>query len=136
MIDWRYKNKLKMKIIRVIILVIVIAGCKKEIEVTSVRDIPGLWKWEYTCGEPGDDYECITGSKTNYATINFGNEGLYIEKHNDTVFLETNYSLVNYDDIFGTLILEDPPEHRPVTVMDNRLLITRGIFLDSYIKIR
>jgi hypothetical protein len=113
---------------------ILITGCKKEIEVTSIDQITGTWRWESTCG--GVEYECITGSKTNYATIEFTRNGKYIEKHNGTLFLQTNYTITNTDNTYGTIILESPAESRPITIMNNALLITRGDYLDSYTKIK
>lgn len=118
----------------IILFVILIFGCKKEIEVTSIDQIPGTWRWESTCG--GIEYECITGSKTNYATIKFTGDGKYIEKHNGTLYLQTNYTITKTDDTYGTLILESPAESRPITIMNNALLITRGDYLDSYTKIK
>jgi hypothetical protein len=123
-----------MKKFFVILLLIISAGCKKEIEVTSIDQIPGTWRWESTCG--GIQYECITASKANYATIEFTDNGKYIENHNGTMFLQTNYTITNTDNTFGTLILENPAESRPIAIMNNALLITRGELLDSYTKIK
>jgi len=54
----------------------------------------------------------------------------------DTVYLQTNYSIFKIDDLFGTLILEDPPVNLPVTVINNKLIIQRGAFEDTYEKIK
>ena len=75
-------------------------------------------------------------SKANYATIEFTGDGKYIENHNGTMFLQTNYTITNTDNTFGTLILENPAESRPIAIMNNALLITRGELMDSYTKIK
>jgi hypothetical protein len=127
-----------MKRSYLLIYLILLAGaaCDKTIEVSSVDQIPGEWRWESTCGVFDTDYECITASKKNYATIEFSSDGYYTEKHLDTVYLQTKYSIIKSSDMFGTLILEDPAVSRPVTIMNNALLIQRGAFEDSYTKIR
>ena len=127
------KSKIK---VRSLVILLLLYGCsEKLIEVTSVDQIPGTWRWESTCG--GDiDYTCVNGSKSNYATIEFRSDGVYLEKHMDTVFLQTNYSILKSDDMFGTLILENPSDSRPVTVLNNLLIIQRGTFEDSYSKIK
>ena len=111
-------------------------ACDKTIEVSSVDQIPGEWRWESTCGVFDTDYECIIASKKNYATLEFSSDGYYTEKRMDTVFLHTRYSIIKSSDMFGTLILEDPAESRPVTIINNALVIQRGSFEDSYTKIR
>ncbi|MCU0408714.1 MAG: hypothetical protein MUD02_07185 [Bacteroidales bacterium] len=116
------------------ILTFVTSCSDKPLDVGSVKQIPGLWKWESTCG--GLNYECTYESKSIWATIEFTADGKYIEARNDTIFLETTYMLQVYDDMYGTLVLSDPYSSRPVTVLNNRLLITRGENLDTYYKIR
>lgn len=123
-----------MKKTGIIILVILLGSCTKKIEVTSIDQIPGKWNWESTCGGYTDT--CIYSSKTNYASIQFASNGNYIEKHNDTVYLQTDYSIIKYDDTYGTLLLDKSTISRPVTILDDRLLISRGDSLDSYIKIK
>ena len=111
-------------------------GCgEKFIEVTSIDQIPGTWRWESTCG--GDvDYTCVNASKSNYATIEFRSDGVYVEKHMDTLFLQTNYSILKSDDMFGTLVLENPAVSRPLTILNNELIIQRGDYEDIYTKIK
>jgi hypothetical protein len=123
-----------MKKIYILLLLLMSAGCEKQIDVTSIDQIPGTWRWESTCG--GIEFECTYGSKTNYATIEFTGDGKYIEKHNGTLFHQTNYTITNFDNIYGTLILESPSENRPITILNNALLITRGELMDSYTKIK
>lgn len=122
----------------ILILILFLTGCgEKIIDVSSVNDIPGTWRWLSTCGGVGDnDYTCVNASDANYAVIEFRSDGNYIEKHMDTVYLQTNYSIVKIDDLFGTLILGDPPVNRPVTVINNKLIIQRGAFEDTYEKIK
>jgi len=124
--------------ILLLVLIPLLTGCgEKIIEVSSVDDIPGTWRWLSTCGGDGDnDYSCINASDANYALIEFRSDGKYIEKHMDTVYLQTNYSIFKIDDLFGTLILEDPPVNLPVTVINNKLIIQRGAFEDTYEKIK
>ena len=124
----RYKNIVP-------VLFILLLGCEKEIEVTSIDQIPGTWRWESTCG--GDvDYTCVNASKENYATIEFRSNGVYVEKHMDTIYLQTNYSILKSDDMFGTLVLENPPASRPLTIINNGLIIQRGSYEDNYTKIK
>lgn len=118
----------------ILIFLVFLIGCKKEIEVTSIDQIPGLWRWESTCG--GVIYDCTYGSKADYATIEFKEDGTYIEKHNETVVLQTGYTLVNYDNIYGSLILDNPAVTRPISLINNELLIIRGDLTDIYTKIR
>jgi hypothetical protein len=123
-----------MKILSFAIITIIVSGCSDKINVTSIDQIPGKWQWESTCG--GIVYECTYSSKSTFAKIEFTSNGRYIEKHNDTIYLQTNYSISKYDDMMGTLILENPSDSRPITILDNRLLISRGELMDRYIKIK
>jgi hypothetical protein len=117
------------------VLFIFFWGCEKQIEVTSIDQVPGTWRWESTCG--GDvDYTCVNASKSNYATIEFRSNGVYLEKHMDTLFLQTKYSIIKSDDMFGTLILENPAVSRPLTILNNGLIIQRDNYEDNYTKIK
>jgi hypothetical protein len=119
-----------------IILLLLLAGCsEKLIEVSSVDQIPGTWRWESSCGGT-DEYVCEYASKSNYATIEFGKNGTYVEKHMDTIFLQTTYTINKASDMFGSLVLNNPAESRPVTIINNSLIIQRGSFEDSYTKIK
>ena len=123
-----------MKTICFIIILILIISCTKKIEVTSIDQIPGKWNWESTCGGYIDT--CEYSSKYHYASVEFTSGGNYIEKHNDTIYLQSGYSVIKYDITFGTLTLDKYNISRPVTVLNNRLLISRGDKQDSYIKIK
>jgi len=123
-----------MRTICIIIIVILISSCSKKIEVTSIDQIPGKWNWESTCG--GFIDTCIYASKSHYASLEFTSDGNYIEKHNDTIYFQSNYLIIKYDDTFGTLLLNNSSISLPVTVLNNRLLISRGDLHDSYIKIK
>ena len=116
------------------IILSVVFSCKKEIIVTSISQMPGTWRWESTCGGVVDTCFYRTGSK--FATIEFRSDGKYVEKRNDTLYLQTNYTIINSDDTFGTLILESPSVSYPITIMNNMLLITRGDYWDGYRKIK
>jgi len=117
-----------------ILLTALIADCKKELTVESIADIPGTWRWEYLCGGPRDT--CFYMSSTKWATIQFGADGSYLEKRNDTIFLQTTYEILGSEGTFGTLVLESPYQSYPITVMNGMLLITRLDYMDSYRKIK
>ena len=117
------------------IVIVLTNGCtKKPISVTSVDQLPGKWKWESTCG--GVIFGCNFSSKSHYATIEFTSDNKYIETHNDSLYLTSNYSVSKYDETFGTLILENPTLNLPIAIVDNKLLITRGELIDSYYKLK
>jgi hypothetical protein len=118
----------------ILVLVLIYSCTKKPISVTSVDQLPGKWKWESTCG--GVISGCTFSSKSQYATIEFTSDLKYIETRNDTIYLKSNYSVSKYDDTFGTLVLENPPQSLPLTIVDNKLLITWGELIDSYYKIK
>jgi hypothetical protein len=119
-----------------VLLIFLLYGCSKKsiVEVTSIDQIPGKWKWESTCG--GVIYNCTFPTKTTSASIEFTSDGKYIEMHNNTIFLQTNYNIVKYDLTYGTLELQNSTISRPITIISNRLLITRGELADSYFKMR
>jgi hypothetical protein len=125
-----------MRIILILAITAFICSCSKKsyIDVSSIDQVPGKWKWESTCGGiiPG----CKYSSKTDYATIEFTTDGKYIETHNETIYLQSGYLIIKSDDTFGTLVLESKNISRPITIIDNRLLITRGELMDSYLKIK
>ena len=112
-----------MKTIGIIIIAILFGSCTKKIEVTSIDQIPGI-------------DTCLLSSKSSYASIEFTSDGNYIEKHNDTIYLQTNYSVIKYDVNFGTLLLNNSNISRPVAVVNNRLVISRGDLQDSYMKVK
>jgi hypothetical protein len=118
----------------ILLFIAFLSGCNKEITVTSIGQIPGTWRWESTCG--GADDTCIYRSDEHYATIEFRSDGKYVEYRNDTLYLQTNYILENSDDIFGSLILENPSVSYPIVIMDNKLYVTRGSYMDGYRKIK
>jgi hypothetical protein len=123
-----------MKTFSILIIVILISSCTKKIVVTSIDQIPGKWNWESTCGGVIDT--CSYSSKSNYASVEFTSDGKYIEKHNDIVYMQSDYSIIKYDDTLGTLLLDNSNISRPIAVINNRLLISRGDSLDTYIKIK
>lgn len=115
-------------------ILLVTISCKKDITVTSIGQIPGTWRWESTCGGANDT--CFYRTETQFATIEFKSDGKYVEKRNDTLYLQTGYTIINSDDTFGTLSLDSPSVSFPITIMNNMLLITRGNYMDSYRKIK
>jgi hypothetical protein len=121
--------------IGLILVMFLTYGCtKKPISVTSIDQLPGKWKWESTCG--GVVYGCTFSSKSQYATLEFTSDFKYVETHNDTIYLKSNYTVTKYDETFGSLVLENPPLSLSIAVVDNKLLITRGEMIDSYFKIK
>lgn len=121
--------------VALIVVLVLIFGCtKKPISVTSIDQLPGKWKWESTCG--GGILGCTFSSKSKYAAIEFTSDLKYIETHNDTIYLQSKYSVSKYDETFGTLVLENPPLSLSIAVVDNKLLITRGDLIESYYKIK
>jgi hypothetical protein len=119
-----------------VLFMVLLYGCSKKsiVDVTSIDQIPGKWKWESTCG--GVIYNCTFPTKTMSASIEFTSDGKYIEIHNDTIFLQTNYNILKYDETFGTLELKNSTISLPITIVSNRLLITRGELADTYFKLR
>lgn len=101
---------------------------------TSIAQIPGTWRWESTCGGYNDT--CFYRTEKQYATIEFSSDGKYVEKRNDTLYLQTGYNIIESDDTFGTLSLDSPSVSFPITIMNNMLLITRGNYMDGYRKIK
>jgi|WetSurMetagenome_2_1015567.scaffolds.fasta_scaffold531280_2 hypothetical protein len=125
------------KFIQIVIIwsiTIVVFSCKKDILVTSISQIPGTWRWESTCGGANDT--CYYRTENQYATLEFRSDGKYVEKRNDTLYLQTTYTLINSDETFGTLVLDNPLVSYPITIMDNMLLVTRGSYIDGYRKIK
>jgi hypothetical protein len=124
-----------MKAVGLIFIIVLLSCCsEKTISVTSIDQVPGTWQWESSCG--GNDYACEYASKHKYSIIEFTSDGKYKETHNDTIYLQTTYSIIKYDDTFGTLILGNNQISRPITVMQNHLMITRDEMMDSYSKIK
>jgi hypothetical protein len=117
-------------------------GCtdsnKDSIPVKSLDQIGGIWQWESTCG--GVILNCSYPSRSNNAAIVFTSNGEYIEYQNDTIALQTDYSLEKTDVTHGTLILggsyHDSYYNLPVTVANNRLEIFWGEIQKTYTKIK
>lgn len=116
------------------LILVNVLSCKKDINVSSLNQIPGTWRWESTCGGVNDT--CFYRTETQYATIEFRSQGVYVEKRNDTIYLQTKYTIMNYDDTFGTLTLENPSVSYPITILNNMLMITRDSYWDGYRKIK
>jgi hypothetical protein len=126
---------MKTYFVAMIMVTALIAGCtKKPVSVTSIDQLQGKWKWESTCG--ASILGCTFSSKSQYATIEFTSDSKYIETHNDTIYLQSKYSVSKYDETFGTLILENPIHSLSIAIVDNKLLITRGELIESYYKIK
>jgi hypothetical protein len=122
-----------MRFFIILVLLVTIAGCKKKDPVASLDALPGNWRWESTCG--GTVFGCRYSSKSEYATIEFTSDGKFIEKHNDTVFLQLPYTLTKYDDMFGSLQL-GTQFSLPVSIINNRLLIDRFDLQEQYSRMK
>jgi hypothetical protein len=123
-----------MKIVSLIIIMFFICSCTEKLTVTSLDQIHGKWKWESTCG--GNPYGCTNSSKSSYGTIEFTSDNNYIEIRNDTIYMQLKYTIEKYDNTLGTLILGSFDFSRPITILNNRLLIDRGELQDTYTKIK
>ena len=125
-----------MKKCLVCVLILSLISCSKKsddtIKITSLDQLNGVWKWESTCGGITDN--CTNSSKTTYATITFNSNGTFVEKHNDTIYQQSNYTLVKNNDISGTLSLGNTDYKYPVYIVNNQLKITRGELADLYTK--
>lgn len=122
----------------VLLLLICIVSCSKKdndlANITSIDQLNGTWEWESTCG--GITGECANTSNAHYAAIEFTTDGKYIERHNDTIYLQTDYNLIKTNNTSGKLILDNNRYQSSVSVVNNQLEIVRGDLIDTYSKTR
>lgn len=126
-----------MKLLFAIILTLSIIGCTKQnedkMDVTSIDQVSGEWQWISTCG--GIIQNCTYSSDSNYAIIDLGSNGKYVELHNGTVYREANYCIVKINETSGTLRFNNNKYESPVKIVNNQLEIVRGELIDTYQKI-
>jgi hypothetical protein len=131
-----------MKTLSIFIFLFCIISCSKvnDNKVLNLDQLNGTWKWESTCG--GLVSDCGYSSSSHYANIEFTGDGRIVEKHNDTIFLTANFSILKNDDSSGMLILNNIisnsvlSEHieYSISISNNELHITRGELIDTYKK--
>jgi len=76
--------------------------------------------------------------------LEFSNDGKFVEKHNDTIYLTANYTIIKANDSHGKLTLDNiltkdmfsESIEYPVSIVSNELWISRGELLDKYTKIK
>jgi len=129
-----------MKLIKILIFLIVITSCKKDdfIQVSSLDQIQGLWEWESTCG--GIIPTCAYPSDSIYQSIEFTDDYQFIEKHNGSIYFSASYAISKNSLTNGSLILiqtgtSDTLSNRPISLIDNRLMISAGEIGITYKKI-
>jgi predicted secreted protein len=137
---------MKMKTLGIWILLICMFSCTKEendtMKVTSIDQINGTWKWKSTCGGLIDD--CANSSSSHFAIIEFSSDGKFEEKHNDTIYLTANFSIMKTSETYGRLILDNiittgmfaESIEYSISIESNELWISRGELLDKYYKIK
>lgn len=127
-----------MRLFLLIVLTACLHACSKQNEeylyVNSIDQLNGEWRWESTCG--GFVGGCGYPSNSNYAVIIFCSNGKFIEKHNDTVYLQADFVLRRINDVTGTIRFNSEKYENSVSIVNNRLEIGRGELLDTYKKIR
>ena len=125
-----------MKTYVILFFVVCMISCSQKdndlIKVSNIDQLKGIWKWESTCG--GVSGECANSSNSHYAVIEFLANGRFVEKHNDTIYQQTNYTVIKIDDVSGYLILDNSDYQRPISIINNHLLVIRGSLIDTYIK--
>lgn len=130
-----------MKAIKILIFLFVITSCNKDdfIHVSSLDQIQGLWEWESTCG--GIIATCGYPSDSNYQSIEFTDDYQFIEKHNGAIYSSSTYVISKNNPIEGNLIIiktgtSDTLSNRPISLMNNRLMLDAGEILKTYKKIK
>lgn len=115
-----------------------ILACSKQgddkMDITSIDQVTGEWQWLSTCG--GIIENCTYASDTNFAVIDFGPSGKYVELHNGAVYLEADYIVVKTDETTGTLRFNSYKTERFLKIVNNQLEISRGELVDTYKKLK
>jgi len=118
-------------------LVVSILGCSKQAEdkldVTNIDQITGEWQWISTCG--GIIENCSYSSDTNYAVVDFGSNGKFVELHNGTVYMEADYIIIKSNETTGRLRFNSQKYESRLSIVNNQLEIHRGELIDTYKKI-
>jgi hypothetical protein len=124
-----------MKWIAIFCFISILLSCESEHENDFEYDIVGTWTWIESCG--GITGECWYPSVNNERQVIFDRSMRYIEKQNDSILKDVQYSIV------------DTFRNGPVTVYTidfkdtyqtyfwfsgNRLNIQGGDFVDEYVR--
>lgn len=127
-----------MKFLLLIVLALSILAFSKQhedkIDVTRIDQVIGEWQWVSTCGGITKNY--TYSSDTNYAVIQFGSNGKYMELHNGTVYTEANYVVMKTSDTTGTLKFNNKSYEYSISIMNGQLEITKGELTDTYFRIQ
>jgi hypothetical protein len=126
------------KPLKLFVLLLGILACSKQnddnLTVTSLDQLRGEWEWVSTCG--GLTPDCTYSSASNHAEILFSLNGIFVEKHNDTICQQTHYTVIKINETSGTLILDNKEYQSPIRIVNNQLEIRRGELADTYKKIK
>jgi hypothetical protein len=126
-----------MKLLLLVLLTFSIVSCAKQnedkVKITTIGQITGEWQWISTCG--GIVENCIFKSDTNYAVIDFGSTGKFVELHNGTVYMEADYIIIKENETSGRLRFSGQKYESTVSIVNNQLEIGRGELVDTYKKI-
>jgi hypothetical protein len=137
---------MKIKTINLIIFLILALACSKEknviVQVQSLDEINGTWKWESTCG--GFTGACGYSSKSQYGEISFSKDGHLIQKFQDSIHMTANYTIVKDSETNGTLMLDNiisgdirvTHSECYISLANNMLYIDQGSFTESYSRIK
>jgi hypothetical protein len=135
-----------MRTINLFIFLILTLACSKEkeviLQVQSLDQIIGTWKWESTCG--GITGACGYSSKSQYGEISFSKDGHLIQKFQDSIHMTANYTIVKDGETNGTLMLDNiisgdilvTHSECYISLTNNKLYIDKGSITESYSKIK
>jgi hypothetical protein len=135
-----------MNKLNLLIVIFLAFSCSKEkaeeLKITSFDQITGIWKSESACG--GYSGACGYSTDQHYEQMIFSADGQLIEKKNDSIILIAKYSILKAEDSWGTLIMNnvisdywmyDHYEYS-ISIINNRLMVTRGDMFYTYKKIK
>ena len=126
-----------MKSLILFTLVIALFACAKSKDdnpnISGIDQLTGEWQWVSTCG--GIVENCTYSSDTNYAVIDFGSNGKFVELHNGTVYMEADYIVVKTSETSARLRYSSQKYESALSIVNNHLAISRGELVDTYKKI-
>lgn len=126
-----------MKSLMLSFLVIALFACTKSKDdkpkISGIDQLTGEWQWVSTCG--GIVENCSYSSDTNYAVIDFGSNGKFVELHNGTVYMEADYIIVKNSETSARLRFSSQKYESTLSLVNNHLEIGRGELVDTYNKI-
>jgi hypothetical protein len=127
-----------MKALLIPFFVICMISCTKKddnpIKVTNLDQLTGIWKWDYTCG--GFAGGCRYPSDLFFMEIEFTQNGEFIEKHNNKIYQQTNFTIIKKDDILGKLVLANSNYQSTIYIANYHLKIMDGDLVSTYTKIK